>query len=67
MHLQGLLTNATYVGIIGLFVFVAVRAVRRHARADIDASLFFGALAGISVIGLVFGPSRPPADVAASR
>ncbi len=59
MHLQGLLTNATYVGIIGLFVFVAVRAVRRHARADIDASLFFGALAGISVIGLVFGPSRP--------
>lgn len=59
MQLQGLLTNATYVGIIGLFVFVVVRALRRRARADIDASLFFGALAAISMLGLVFGPSRP--------
>ena len=53
-----LLIDATYSGLILLFVVVLVRAVRDRGRANLDAALFFGLVAAMSVVGLIEGPSR---------
>ena len=58
MRIAEFLITSTYAGFIVLFLFVAVRAVRHRGRANLDALLFFGVLAALSIVGLVEGPLR---------
>ena len=62
-------TRATQVALIMLFAIATSRAARGRARSDIDATLFFGALAGLAALSLTFGPSHPdqPQPVAILR
>ncbi|MGE3855909.1 MAG: ATP-binding protein [Dehalococcoidia bacterium] len=58
LRIAEFLITTTYVGFIVLFLFVLGRAARERGRAQLDAALFFGVLAALSVFGLFEGPTR---------
>lgn len=56
LRIAEFLITGTYVGFILLFALVLAQTLRERSRSHLDASLFFGVLAVLSVVGLIEGP-----------
>lgn len=58
MRIAEFIGATVYVGFLLIFLSIVVRAIREPRRATFDATLFFGAIGLLALIGLVFGPSN---------